>query len=43
LGKAAILPTAPAIIDAVSRAIGVRIREIPALPPRVLEAIKGEA
>lgn len=39
LGEAAILPTAPAIINAVSRAIGARIREIPALPPRVLEAI----
>lgn len=40
LGEAAILPTAPAIINAVSRAIGVRIRRIPATPPRILEAIK---
>lgn len=40
LGEAAILPTAPAIINAISRAIGVRIRELPASPPRVLKAIK---
>jgi CO/xanthine dehydrogenase Mo-binding subunit len=40
LGEAAILPTAPAIINAVSRAIGTRIRQIPATPPRVLQAIK---
>lgn len=40
LGEAAILPTAPAIINALSRAIGVRIRELPATPPRVLSAIK---
>ena len=40
LGEAAILPTAPAIINAISRAIHVRIRELPASPPRVLRAIK---
>lgn len=40
LGEAAMLPTAPAIINAVSRAIGERIRRLPATPPRVLEAIK---
>jgi CO/xanthine dehydrogenase Mo-binding subunit len=40
LGEAAILPTAPAIINAVSRAIGARIRTIPATPPRVLQAIR---
>jgi CO/xanthine dehydrogenase Mo-binding subunit len=40
LGEAAILPTAPAIINAVSRAIGVRIRTIPATPPRVLQALR---
>jgi CO/xanthine dehydrogenase Mo-binding subunit len=39
LGEAAILPTAPAIINALSRAIGVRMREIPATPPRVRKAI----
>jgi len=40
LGETAILPTAPAIINAISRAIGRRIRRIPASPMRVLEAIK---
>lgn len=40
LGEAAILPTTPAIINAVSRAIGARIRCIPATPERVLAAIK---
>jgi len=39
LGEAAILPTAPAIINAVSRAIGGRIRRLPATPARVLQAI----
>jgi CO/xanthine dehydrogenase Mo-binding subunit len=39
LGEAPIFPTAPAIINAISRAIGVRIRELPASPPRVLKAI----
>jgi len=42
VGEAAILPTAPAIINAISRAIGVRLRELPASPPRVLRAIKGK-
>lgn len=39
LGEAALLPSTPAIINAVSRAIGRRIREIPATPERVLQAI----
>jgi CO/xanthine dehydrogenase Mo-binding subunit len=39
LGEAAILPTAPAVINALSRAIGVRIRRLPATPERVLQAI----
>jgi CO/xanthine dehydrogenase Mo-binding subunit len=40
LGEAAIMPTAPAIINAVSRAIGVRIRALPATPERILRAIE---
>lgn len=40
LGEAAMLPTAPAVINAVSRAIGKRIRRIPATPLRVLQAIQ---
>lgn len=40
LGETAMLPSTPAIINAISRAIGVRIREIPATPERVLKAIQ---
>jgi CO/xanthine dehydrogenase Mo-binding subunit len=47
LGEAAMLPATPAIINAVSRAIGSagggRIREVPATPERVLRALHGEA
>jgi CO/xanthine dehydrogenase Mo-binding subunit len=39
LGEAAVLPSTPAIVNAISRAIGVRIREIPATPERVFWAI----
>jgi aldehyde oxidoreductase len=39
LGEAAILPSTPAIINGISRAIGRRIRELPATPERVLMAI----
>jgi CO/xanthine dehydrogenase Mo-binding subunit len=38
LGEAAILPSAPAIINGVSRAIGSRVRSLPATPERVLKA-----
>lgn len=41
LGEAAMLPSTPAIVNAVSRAIGVRLRQIPATPERVLKAIRG--
>jgi len=41
LGEAAILPTAPAIVNAISRAIEARIRRIPATPERILAAIRG--
>jgi CO/xanthine dehydrogenase Mo-binding subunit len=40
LGEAAILPTAPAIINAISRAIGLRIRRLPASPERLFGAIR---
>jgi CO/xanthine dehydrogenase Mo-binding subunit/aerobic-type carbon monoxide dehydrogenase small subunit (CoxS/CutS family) len=42
LGEAAMLPATPAIINAISRAIGVRLREIPATPERVLAAIRSQ-
>jgi CO/xanthine dehydrogenase Mo-binding subunit len=41
LGEAAILPSAPAIINGISRAIGARVRVLPATPERVLRAKMG--
>lgn len=40
LGEAAILPTAPAVINGISRIIGSRIRSLPATPERVLKTIQ---
>ena len=40
LGEAAMLPSTPAIINAVCHAIGARIRDIPATPERVFQAIR---
>jgi CO/xanthine dehydrogenase Mo-binding subunit len=40
LGEAAMLPSTPAIINAVSRAIGARICKIPATPERVFNTIR---
>ncbi len=40
LGEAAILPAAPAIINGISRAIGARVRELPATPERVRDKAK---
>ena len=34
------MPVTPAILNAVSRAIGVRINKVPATPEVVLEAIR---
>ena len=39
LAEASMLPATPAIINAVSHAIGARLREIPATPERVLRAM----
>ncbi|MGD8996466.1 MAG: molybdopterin-dependent oxidoreductase [Anaerolineae bacterium] len=41
LGEAAILPSTPAIINGISRAIGARVRVLPATPERVLRARTG--
>jgi CO/xanthine dehydrogenase Mo-binding subunit len=38
LGEAAIMPAAPAIINGISRAIGARVRQLPATPERVRAA-----
>jgi aldehyde oxidoreductase len=40
LGEAVMLPAAPAITNAISRAIGARIRCLPATAERVLEALR---
>ncbi len=40
LGEAAMLPTTPAIINAISRSIHERIRSIPATPEQILSAIQ---
>lgn len=40
VGETGMLPSTPAVINALSRAIGVRVRSIPATPERVLGAIR---
>jgi CO/xanthine dehydrogenase Mo-binding subunit len=44
IGEQAVIPTAPAILNAIHDAVGVRLRKIPATPDRVRAAIlaKGE-
>jgi aldehyde oxidoreductase len=39
IGEQALIPTAPAILNAIHHATGARIRQIPATPDRVCEAI----
>jgi CO/xanthine dehydrogenase Mo-binding subunit len=43
IGEQAVIPTAPAILNAIHHAIGVRMRRIPATPDRVREAILAKA
>ena len=40
LGEHVLIPTAPAILNAIRHASGARITKVPALPHRVLAAIK---
>jgi CO/xanthine dehydrogenase Mo-binding subunit len=40
IGEQALIPTAPAILNAIFDATGARIRRVPATPDRVLAAIK---
>ncbi len=42
LGEHVLIPTAPAILNAIRHASGARLTELPALPHRVLRAIKAE-
>jgi aldehyde oxidoreductase len=43
IGEQALIPTAPAILNAIHHATGARIRQIPATPDRVREAIARSA
>jgi len=43
IGEQAVIPTAPAILNAIHHAIGVRMRRIPATPDRIREAILAKA
>jgi len=42
IGEPAMIPTIPAIMNAIYDAVGVRITTLPATPERVLEAIKAQ-
>ena len=42
IGEPAITPTAPAIINAIYDAVGVRITRLPATPERVMEALRNK-
>lgn len=39
IGEPSLLPTAPAIVNAIQDAVGVRIRELPATPEKILKAL----
>jgi aldehyde oxidoreductase len=43
IGEQAVIPTAPAILNAIKDAIGVRIRRVPATPDRIRAAILAAA
>jgi CO/xanthine dehydrogenase Mo-binding subunit len=42
IGEPAMVPTIPAIMNAIYDAVGVRITKLPATPERVLEALRGK-
>lgn len=42
IGEPALVPTAPAIMNAIYDAIGVRIKSLPATPEKVLEALRNK-
>jgi xanthine dehydrogenase molybdenum-binding subunit len=43
IGEPGLVPTAPAIANAIYDAVGVRIKELPITPERVLAALKEKA
>lgn len=40
LGECAMVPTAPAVVNAIYNAIGVRIKNLPATPEKILAEVK---
>jgi CO/xanthine dehydrogenase Mo-binding subunit len=40
IGEPALVPTAPAIANAIYNAIGVRVKELPLLPEKILKALE---
>jgi CO/xanthine dehydrogenase Mo-binding subunit len=40
IGEPSLLPTAPAIVNAIQDAVGVRIRDLPATPEKILRALQ---
>jgi xanthine dehydrogenase molybdenum-binding subunit len=40
VGESGLVPTAPAIANAIYNAVGVRIRDLPITPEKILEALK---
>jgi CO/xanthine dehydrogenase Mo-binding subunit len=42
IGEPALVPTAPAILNAIYDAVGVRIKSLPATPERILEALQAK-
>jgi len=43
IGESGLIPTAPAVANAIARAIGVRITDLPMTPERVWQAIRDRA
>jgi len=41
VGEPGLVPTAPAIANAICNAVGIRIRDLPITPEKVLEALRG--
>jgi CO/xanthine dehydrogenase Mo-binding subunit len=42
IGEPSLLPTAPAIVNAIQDAVGIRLRELPVTPEKVLKALEEE-
>jgi len=43
LGEHVLIPTAPALLNAIKQATGVRMTSVPVTPSKLREAIKGQA